>query len=200
MMYFSPQATVLQDADPALWGLMATPRRRGTSMPAGYLWMADNDCFSGSWMEEDWLGWLDGMAAHQAQCVMATAPDVVADAATTLEQFAYYAPILRRRGWRVGLVAQDGLESLSWPADYDALFVGGSTAWKLSDAADWCIKQAKQASKWTHVGRVNGGKRIRHFKLIGVDSVDGTSICFNPPDEFRKLSNGLAYQPLFLLD
>lgn len=200
MMYFTPDAPILQGADPAIWGLIATPRGGIRSWPNGFKCLLDNGCFTGLWAEDSWLDWLDRMVEYQARCVMATAPDVVADAATTLEHFAYYAPILRRRGWRVGLVAQDGLESLSWPADYDALFVGGSTAWKLSDAADWCIKQAKQASKWTHVGRVNGGKRIRHFKLIGVDSVDGTSICFNPPDEFRKLSNGLAYQPLFLLD
>lgn len=199
-MYLSPRATILDDADPARWGLIATPRRGRGIIADGYLWLADNDCFSSSWQEDTWLSWLDGLTAYQSRCIMATAPDVVGDAATTLERFAHYAPILRRRGWRVGLVAQDGLESLSWPTDYDALFVGGSTEWKLSDAADWCIRRAQAAGRWVHVGRVNGGKRIRHFKLIGVDSVDGTSLCFNPPDEFRKLNSALMRVPLFTLD
>lgn len=202
MMYFSPQATELcrRNADPSLWGLISTPRRRGKDIPLQYRWMADNGCFAGTWEEEGWLRWLDGLTEHRSRCVMVVAPDVVANASATLERYSRYLPIIRERGWPIGFVAQDGLESLSWPLDYDALFIGGSTAWKLSDAADWCIKRAKREGKWTHVGRVNGGKRIRHFKLIGVDSVDGTSICFNPPDEFRKLSNGLAYQPLFMLD
>lgn len=200
MMYFSPQATVLQRADPALWGLIATPLRRGATVPKGFLWMADNGCFSGRWSEGEWLSWLDRMAIHQQSCVMVTLPDVVGDAVATLAQFRHYLPIVRQRNWQVGLVAQDGLESLTWPEDYDALFIGGSTEWKLSDAADWCIKRAKAAGKWTHVGRVNGGKRIRHFKLIGVNSVDGTSICFNPTESFRQLNNALAYQPLLLLE
>lgn len=200
MMYFSPQATILHGADPSLWGLMATPRRGAGLIPSGYRWIADNGCFAGTWEERNWLDWLDGLIAHQQSCVMAVLPDVVADARATMDRYWQYLYPIQRRGWPIGLVAQDGFESLSWPDDYDALFIGGSTEWKLSDAADWCVHQAKAVGKWTHVGRVNGGKRIRHFKLIGVDSVDGTSICFAPSDEFRKLSNGLAYQPLFTLD
>ncbi len=200
MIFFSPQATILQGVAPAQWGLIATPQRRGSYIPAGYLWLADNGCFSGAWCEAAWLKWLDANAHHQARCVMATAPDVVGDAVATLDRYRWYVRLLHGRGWRVGLVAQDGLESLRWPLDYDGLFIGGTIAWKLSDAADWCIRKAQKEGKWTHVGRVNGGRRIRHFKLVGVDSVDGTSICYNPPDEFRKLSNALAYQPLFTLD
>lgn len=198
-MYFSPQATPLLGADPDVWGLIATPLRWGKLIPDGYLWIADNGCFTGNWSEDKWLQWLDKLAMYQDRCVMATLPDVVADAKTTLERYSHYLPIVRQRGWKVGLVAQDGLESLPWPQDYDALFVGGSTAWKLSDAADWCIKQAQQQGKWVHVGRVNGSTRVKHFKLIDVDSVDGTTICFSPDRGFRKMTNALRYEPLFLL-
>lgn len=200
MIYLAPQANVLRNADPTRWGLICTPRRRSKDIPLPFKFLADNDCFSGTWEEDGWLRWLDGLLLHQDRCIMVTLPDVVGDAIATLSRFYHYLPIIRARGWPVGLVGQDGLESLPWPQDYDALFIGGSTEWKLSDAADWCIAKAKKAGKWTHVGRVNGGKRIRHFKLVGVDSVDGTGICFNPTEEFRKIRNGLAYQPLFTLD
>jgi hypothetical protein len=199
-MYFSPQATVLAAASPAVWGLIATPARGRCGAPDNFLWLADNGCFTDTWNEDEWLSWLDFMKIYQCRCVMATAPDIVGDAVATLERFRYYAPILRARGWRTGLVAQDGLERLVWPDEYDALFIGGSTEWKLSKDADWCIRYAQKQDKWVHVGRVNSKKRIRHFQLIGVNSCDGTTICFAPERNFRRLDNTLAQRSLFMLE
>ncbi|HXF62680.1 MAG TPA: hypothetical protein VNK95_13745, partial [Caldilineaceae bacterium] len=82
---------------------------------------------------------------------------------------------------------------------YDALFIGGSTGWKLSEAADWCIRRAKERGVWVHAGRVNSLRRIRHFQLIGVDSVDGTYIRFNPREAYQRLNKQLIQPPLLQL-
>lgn len=199
-MYFAPAPNMLAKATPDKWGLIRTPAGGRTIVPDGFRWIADNGCFTESWREGEWLSWLDGMMDYRLHCIMATAPDAVGDAVTTLERFTHYASVLRVAGWQVGLVAQDGLESLSWPIDYDALFIGGSTEWKLSDAADYCIRKAKQNGRWVHVGRVNSRKRIRHFQLIGVDSCDGTTMCYEPTAGFRFLDNVLAQKPLFTVE
>jgi hypothetical protein len=115
----------------------------------------------------------------------------------TLELYAEYAPQIRVLGYPVALVGQDGLEDLPWPEKYDALFIGGKTEWKLSDAADWCIRKAQSVGAWVHVGRVNSQQRIRHFALMGVDSVDGTTIAFEPDTAYRVLETQLR-QPVLL--
>lgn len=111
--------------------------------------------------------WLCFMQPWRNRCVFVVAPDVVANAVATLDLFRWYAWRIQSLGFPVALVAQDGLEGLRWPPTwaYDALFVGGTTAWKLSAAADWCIRRAMQAGKWVHVGRVNSQRRIRHLRL-----------------------------------
>jgi hypothetical protein len=90
-------------------------------------------------------------------------------------------PELRRRGYRAALVAQDGLEQLPVPWDaFDALFVGGTTAWKLSEAAYGLAAEARRRGKCTHLGRVNAWPRLRMAAVSGYDSADGTTLGFNP--------------------
>lgn len=200
MMYFAPQHVGMRRADPKLWGQIITPLRFGKNICTGFIWIADNGCFSGKWDEGKWLRWLDRMLPFQASCLMATAPDVVGDAQATLERFAYYAPMLRERGWPVGFVAQDGMEALAWPDSYDVLFVGGTTDWKLGSGADKCIRIAQRQGKWVHVGRVNSVKRIKHFLLRGANSVDGTTLCFQPTQKFKTIDNALREDWRLLLD
>jgi hypothetical protein len=91
-------------------------------------------------------------------------------------------PMLRRiraAGYRPALVAQDGLEALPVPWEaFDVLFIGGSTAWKLSEACFSLIAEAKRRGKWVHMGRVNSLRRLRIAKSVGCDSVDGTYLRF----------------------
>lgn len=150
----------------------------------------------------DWskfYNWLIHMMPYQSNCVFVTVPDVVADACATLYRYRYYAWRIKALGYPVALVAQDGLEALRWPPEYDALFIGGSTEWKLSSAADWCIRKAQSAGAWVHVGRVNSIKRIRHCQLRGVDSVDGTSLAFSPDRHYKRFTGQLSQDPLFVL-
>lgn len=114
-------------------------------------------------------------------CKFVACPDVVGDAVTTLKRFEYWEPRLHARGFPVALVAQDGLtlEATPWRR-MEALFIGGTTAFKLGSEVDCLIRYAKMAGLWVHMGRVNSCKRLRHAQEIGCDSVDGTSFSRNP--------------------
>lgn len=102
----------------------------------------------------------------------------IGDARRTLEVFEYWYP--RICDWPVALVAQDGLENIEipkWMWDVvSAIFIGGSTKWKLSIHAAAIIKAARAMEKWVHVGRVNTPERWQRFEKLKVDSVDGTGI------------------------
>lgn len=112
---------------------------------------------------------------HKQFCKFVAAPDVVGSARRTLEVFDFWYPKLH--GWPVALVAQDGQENLpiNWKV-IDAIFIGGSTAFKTSQGAAQIIKTAKILEKWVHVGRVNDPWRSDWCEKLGVDSVDGTGI------------------------
>jgi hypothetical protein len=122
---------------------------------------------------------LDALVAAPGECLFVTVPDVVADAVATAKLFEVWWRALARRGLPAALVAQDGLEhldrwlSMAWPR-IDALFLGGSTDWKLGPTAEALVAAAKDRGKWVHMGRVSSSRRIRYAASIGCDSVDGT--------------------------
>lgn len=189
------------------FGHLVTPRS-GNSLRVmnGKPWAADNDCFQGWDMKRErafskMLGriCLDG---NKQTCRFVAAPDAVGDAATTLDRFAAWQPIIASCGLPVALVAQDGLtiDAVPWEQT-DALFVGGSTEFKLSFNAELLIGEAKARGKWVHIGRVSSFRRVRHFHEIGVDSIDGTcwsrwSDVYFP--KFLKWLHKLNEQPHFL--
>jgi hypothetical protein len=134
----------------------------------------DNGAFSGF----DRAGFERLLERHkdrQHLCRFVALPDVVASARRTLEAFEYW--LERVPGWRRALVAQDGLEYLPIPWDQiDAIFIGGSTEWKLGKHAADVIRAAKICGKWVHVGRVNTPGRFEYFDGLGADSIDGTGL------------------------
>jgi hypothetical protein len=108
-------------------------------------------------------------------CRFVALPDVVASARRTLEAFEHWYPKLD--GWKRALVGQDGIENLPIPWErIDAVFIGGSTDWKMSKHAADVIRTAKICGKWVHVGRVNTPGRFEHFEKLGADSIDGTGL------------------------
>jgi hypothetical protein len=86
-----------------------------------------------------------------SSCLFAVAPDVVGDAAATLRRSERILPLIRYyTPFPAAFVAQDGLEHLDVPWDeFDALFTGGSTSWKLGPAARALAAQARQHGKCT---------------------------------------------------
>lgn len=167
-------------------GFIDTPAQ-GNKRPHGVVWVADNGCFGKGYPgDEAWLSWLAAM--NPEGCMFATAPDVVGDAAATLERSVPFLPKIRALGYPAALVAQDGLEDLDVPWDaFDVLFIGGSTEWKLGAAARRLTAEAKHREKWVHMGRVNSLKRYRYAQAIGCDSVDGTYLTFGPDENLPKL-------------
>jgi hypothetical protein len=93
----------------------------------GAPWCADNGCFSSRWRADHWWAFLERLAPYAASCLFATAPDVVSDAAATLERSLPWMPKMRALGYKVAFVAQNGIENIDVPWDeFDALFIGGS--------------------------------------------------------------------------
>ncbi|QAY16193.1 DpdA-like tRNA-guanine transglycosylase [Arthrobacter phage Sonali] len=169
-------------------GFITTPSQ-GNKRPPGSVWCADNGCFGKGYPgDEKWLAWLDRRKDQAGSCLFATAPDVVGDAVATLARSAPFLPLIRAMGYPAALVAQDGLEDLVVPwDDFDVLFIGGSTEWKLGPAARELVRQAKARGKHVHMGRVNSGKRYRYAESIGCDSVDGTFLRFAPTENLQRL-------------
>ncbi len=112
---------------------------------------------------------------HREACRFVALPDVVASARRTLEAFEHWYPKLA--GWNRALVAQDGQEDYPIPWErIEAIFIGGSTSWKLGKHAADVIRTAKIFGKWIHVGRVNTPGRFEYFEGLGADSIDGTGL------------------------
>lgn len=169
-------------------GQICTPNEGRTPLPS-VAWAADNGCFSTRYVgDERWLAWLGKHADHADRCLFATAPDVVGDAQATLVRSAPHLPAIRALGYPAALVAQDGLEHLEVPwDDFDVLFVGGSTAWKLGSVAARLVAAAKTRGLWVHMGRVNSRRRWSYAEHIGCDSVDGTFLAFGPDANLPRL-------------
>lgn len=161
-----------------------------------WIWAADNGCFGKNYVGDDrWFAWLEKFTPEQRSlCLFATAPDVVGDSAATLERSLPWLPKIRSIGYKAAFVAQDGLTIDSAPWDeFDALFIGGSTEWKLGKDAAALIQVAKSKGKYVHVGRVNSYKRYRMMAHLGADSVDGTHIAFNPTRNAASLFDWMRW-------
>jgi hypothetical protein len=104
-------------------------------------------------------------------------PDAVGDSGTTAHLWGVWAHAVRRRGLPLAFVAQNGCDrprmSPPW-YEFDAVFIGGDTAWKLGPEARRIVRICKEHGKHVHMGRVNSRRRLRYAESIGVDSVDDT--------------------------
>jgi hypothetical protein len=139
------------------------------------LYGLDNGCFS-KFNKKTWFR-LVAEAKEQElvnQPKFVCAPDIVGDARRTLELFDHFYDEIKPL--KVCLVLQDGIGNfaIDWNK-VDAVFVGGSDAFKISDEAINACKVAKMLGKWVHVGRVNTAQRVANW--IGLaDSIDGSGI------------------------
>jgi hypothetical protein len=160
-------------------GFMFTPQM-GNRIPPGVPWGADNGCFSApeKYTDDGYLGWLaDRDPTH---CLFAVGPDVLADHAATVELSRPLFPRIRALGYPVAFVAQDGWSEGDTPWDeFDVLFIGGTTAFKLGRGGD-AILAARQRGKPVHMGRVNSYSRLRLAAAAGCASADGTFLKFGP--------------------
>lgn len=191
MIYFGTASGAACTAamDAGILGQITTPRAGNQPAP-GRVWCADNGVFGGAYPGDDkFLAWLGRWAHLAGTCRFAAAPDVVGDAVATLARSAPMLPRIRALGYPAALVAQDGLEDLPVPwDDFDVLFLGGSTEWKLSAAARRLTAQARERGKWVHMGRVNSKRRFLYAAGIGCQSADGTFLAFAPDTNLVRLA------------
>ena len=141
---------------------------------AGVPYGLDNGCFS-KFDEKTWLRLVDEARKSSADVKFVTLPDIVGDAARTLDLFDAYQN--KADGLPKALVLQDGIgrHRIDWDR-LDAVFVGGSDAFKISPEAINCARAAKMLGKWIHVGRVNTIGRLKNW-MEYADSIDGSGIC-----------------------
>lgn len=157
-------------------GRLITPRHTGSvdrALERGLIVACDNDAF-GAWSEARYLAMLEHVRDRRLAFV--TVKDVVGDHAATLAQWKEWAPRVRAYGVRLAFVLQDGatVDTVPW-AELDAVFVGGTTRWKLGAKAREIVREAKRRGKHIHMGRVNTLSRLRYAFRIGCDTVDGSS-------------------------
>ena len=153
---------------------MLTPLTRFRLQSPGLPWAIDNGAYA-RFDGKAFLSLLEREAHHKVNCLFVTAPDVVGSARRTLEAFEHWKG--RLAGWPLAVAIQDGQQDLEIPWDeIAAVFIGGTTQFKLSASAAHVIKAAKIMGKWAHVGRVNDPARFAYFEELGADSIDGTGI------------------------
>lgn len=113
---------------------------------------------------------------YSDRCKFVCMPDIVRNAQRTLELFHHWKP--NAAGWPLAFVAQDGINDITIPWDeIEAIFIGGSTYFKTSQAVKDLIKTAHVFGKHIHVGRVNTPDRFFYFDDLGADTCDGSGVC-----------------------
>lgn len=180
-------ATLRQFADKyrQCLGVLMTPQNRNRVCGLPLPWAVDNAAFSNPDDDKFWRlciqAW--GMDRHNPPLWVAV-PDVVGDHAATLQMFGwwrkYWLDELGCIPFPLAFVLQDGctVDEIPW-ADIAAVFVGGSTRFKLRESAD-LVQAAKEREKLVHIGRVNSLQRLRFAHDVGADTVDGTSFSMFP--------------------
>lgn len=159
-------------------------------------WAMDNGCFNGL-DEGAFVRMLEAYDGYQDRGpLFVTAPDKVGDAAWTLSRWPFWSRLIRGLGWPVAFVGQDGLtpDRVPW-GELDALFIGGTTAWKVGAEARTLCGYAKARGKWVHWGRVNGQRRFKLAEEAGCDSIDGTGFSRHPDVNIPKVDEWRAPKP-----
>lgn len=182
-------------------GVLATPAHRGIprAIQLGSRWAADNNAFSGGFDAGRFFPWLGGMEPYKDKCLFVACPDAVGDFVETRRLWGEWYPLLG--GWPVAYVGQDGETEI--PDGAAALFVGGTTEWKESGAALSLIQLARSRGLHVHIGRVNHGRRYRHFVLApGSEdfTCDGTLTRFIGREKaFTAWTAHQSQRPLFVV-
>jgi hypothetical protein len=144
----------------------------GFKEPRAWLpYAIDNGKFSanGDWDEEVFFDLLDRCKLCRYKPLWVTVPDELANKEQTLWLWNQYEHKLRRYGWPLAFVVQDGMTLRDIPESADVVFVGGSTRWKWRNVAKFVA-----AHQPVHVGRVNWHDKLEYCQRLGVESCDGT--------------------------
>ena len=159
---------------PLVVGQLLTPLTRYTRW--GTPFAIDNGAFT-AFDSQAFSALLEREKEHMADCLFVAVPDIVGDARRTLEVFLHHRKLIFGK-WPLAFVCQDGAENHTIPWDsIAAVFIGGTTEWKMSEYVVAIIKAAKILDKHVHIGRVNTPERWNHFEKLGADTCDGSGLC-----------------------
>lgn len=143
------------------FGQLRTPGTNyALSDDPGVEWAADNSMYSDPDIDR-WVRWVARFDENRARRpIWVALPDIVGDARRTLELFEHFK--LCTNELPRALVIQDGIQHVTVPwDDIDAIFIGGTDAFKLSAEAFNVARTANLLRKKIHIGRVNTAKRFR---------------------------------------
>jgi hypothetical protein len=136
-------------------GHLVSPRSRNDPnwfLSTGLPRAADNGAFSG--FDPPAFLRMRDVIQGKPGCLFVVCLDVVGNAIATLSLFGQWRQTVVDRQLPVAYVAQDGQEQLPVPWDeMDALFIGGSTEFKLGRHAESLTKEARSGAN----GRTWGG-------------------------------------------
>jgi hypothetical protein len=174
----------------AYCGFFTSPRnssRSDEALALGAVWAADNDCFVG--FNPDRIErWLKRYQSQANTCQFFNCPDVICNAAGTLERFAQWQPVIKSLGWKVAFTVQNGMSDYEIPwSQMDALFIGSTNDWKYSPYMFAVVAEAKRRGIWVHNGRVNTVSAINLSRAMGCDSFDGTGYTIEGAKAARHL-------------
>lgn len=172
-------------------GQLMTPQDgnlyRGDEMP-----VAVDNCAYSNWDEVKFIRLIDSLVGKKV-CWVA-APDVVGNASETMRLYdeRWYEEIKVKRGLPIAYVAQDGMDWIGNPAkEFDCLFIGGTTEFKLGGYVRYAVSMAKEYGKWVHMGRVNSWTRLRYAINIGCDSIDGSGFSIAPEQKIPSFISAI---------
>jgi 7-cyano-7-deazaguanine synthase in queuosine biosynthesis len=177
-----------------LIGMTVTPKQ-GNKIPPGAEFIFDNSCFAGGYPGNDaFIRLLEHYRPVQDRCLFVVAPDV-APAGPMVESLRRSRPMLQRireAGYRAALALQNGCEDVALPwGEFDVVFIGGDTTWKLGPAARRIAREARLRGKLVHMGRVNTLRRLRIAQEF-CDTADGTCLTRGPDVNLPLLLRWLA--------
>jgi hypothetical protein len=119
--------------------------------------------------------------------MFATLPDVVGNPEATLKRGQKYLDLVKGMNYPIAYVGQDGAVDAPWD-DFDTLFIGGSTDWKISRrGAGRLVDKALARGKKVHMGRVNSKARLMLAESWGCHSADGNFLAFGPNVNLPKM-------------
>lgn len=152
-------------------GLLVTPASRTKFDDIdNYKYGIDNGAFKGL-DEIAFMKIVNNFKNNKKELFLAV-PDIVGNHIETLKLFYKWRDKLS--DYKLAFVAQDGMTDKDIPKEAQAIFIGGTTDYKLGKEAWKVIQKAKENNLWVHMGRVNSYKRIKYAFESNVDSVDGT--------------------------
>ena len=142
-------------------------------------WMLDNGVYTGKFTPESWVVELERWTDYKDTCIGIVIPDMVGDAAKTLERWNEFRDIPKDYGYPICFATQDGMKPKDIPwGELDVLFIGGTDHHKLDGEADSLCNEAVDRKIWLHIGRVNSRNRLLRFWFA--DSYDGTTLSIEP--------------------